>query len=60
VQTHGNVLKFGEPVAQFGFDGFPGSFDVSPDGQRFLLVEAADGKSMPMTVVVNWQAKVKR
>ena len=33
---------------------------VSPDGQRFLvLAPAADEKSEPITVVVNWQALLK-
>jgi Tol biopolymer transport system component len=36
-------------------------YDVTPDGQRFLVVEpAAGGNSNPLTVIVNWQAGLKK
>ena len=40
----------------------PGSmYDVSPDGQRFLVnTLAAEATSAPITLVVNWPALLKR
>lgn len=37
------------------------AFDVSADGQRFLVRGAAvDGGTSPITVVLNWQAELKK
>jgi hypothetical protein len=37
------------------------AFDVSPDGQRFLVRGTAGaGGAAPITVVLNWQAELKR
>jgi serine/threonine-protein kinase len=39
------------------------SFDVAPDGKRFLLLEPAERESAPVThlnVVLNWFEEVKR
>jgi len=37
------------------------SFDVTPDGKRFLLVNSLEqGANPPMTVVVNWHAGLKQ
>jgi hypothetical protein len=33
-------------------------FEVSPDGQKFLLVIAADENSRPLTLVQNWPALI--
>jgi hypothetical protein len=37
-------------------------YDVSPDGQRFLVnvVDKAQPAALPITVVVNWPALLKR
>src|SRR5262249_20578211 len=36
-------------------------FDVSPDGKRFLLVDPMDeAAAPPLTVVVNWNAGIRR
>ena len=41
--------------------GFRQQYDVSRDGQRFLLnMPIEDAPSLPITVVVNWQAGLKR
>ena len=38
----------------------PYPYDVTPDGQRFLVEENAGMQtSVPLTVLVNWQAKLK-
>ena len=50
------------------FDGpylpTPGSlpnYDVSPDGQRFLInVDLSEATAAPITVVLNWQAGLRR
>jgi hypothetical protein len=45
-----------------GGAGFRQQYDVTPDGQRFLLnvpVEES-GDFSPMTVVVNWTAGLKK
>ena len=36
------------------------SFDVSGDGQRFLITVPVEGSSAPITVVMNWTADLKR
>jgi eukaryotic-like serine/threonine-protein kinase len=33
-------------------------FDVSGDGKRFVIVSVAEGQSSPITLVVNWPAKI--
>jgi len=33
----------------------PTSYDVSPDGQRFLLMQPPENPGPPMTVVLNWR-----
>jgi serine/threonine-protein kinase len=37
------------------------SWDVTPDGRRFLILQASERKGPePMTVVLNWQAGLKK
>jgi len=33
-------------------------FDVSADGKRFVIVSVVEGQSPPITLVVNWPAKI--
>ncbi len=66
--TPGSPFKAGVPKALFdpGFgartddNGFP--WDVSPDGQRFLITQPTEQQSAtaPLTVLVNWQATLKK
>jgi hypothetical protein len=35
-------------------------YDVSPDGQRFLMNVWDAGASLPFTIVVNWTEKLRR
>jgi Tol biopolymer transport system component len=37
----------------------PYAYDVTADGQRFLIQEPTDNQSSPLTVILNWQAKLK-
>jgi hypothetical protein len=41
--------------------GFRQQYDVSLDGQRFLInVPVAEGSSSPITLVLNWTAGLKK
>jgi eukaryotic-like serine/threonine-protein kinase len=35
-------------------------YDAAPDGQRFLVLEAAEHAAQPLTVIVNWPALLDR
>ena len=56
VEPRGDGLAFSEPVRLFQHKVSQGrSWDVTSDGQRFLLVEPEDNQDpQPITVVVNW------
>jgi Tol biopolymer transport system component len=62
VDERGAGLAFGQPQRLFEFrlaSTGPG-FDVSADGQRFLVVEPAENlPPEPVTVVVNWPAAIE-
>jgi Tol biopolymer transport system component len=62
--TLGPTPKIGVPKLLFKFPPGTAPFDVTGDGQRFIkLVQAsgtADGASTPITVVVNWQAGLRK
>ena len=49
-------LFTGEQVgALFGADGFGRQYDVTNDGQRFVVVQTVEEQATPMiTVVQNW------
>jgi serine/threonine protein kinase/Tol biopolymer transport system component len=62
VDERGSGLSFGQPQTLFEFRttavGY--GFDVSADGQRFLVVEPAENvPPEPVTVVVNWPAAIE-
>jgi hypothetical protein len=46
------------------FEGSSGSFDVSPDGKRFLMVKGpatpAQSPANQVTVVLNWFEELRR
>ena len=74
VNAHGSVFEAG--TARSLFDARPQiarwSYDVSPDGQRFLVntsveqmqeiltYSLAHVTSTPLTLVANWQEELKR
>ncbi len=37
-----------------------GPYDVTPDGQRFLIAAAEEQQSAPIALVVNWPAELKK
>jgi Tol biopolymer transport system component len=58
-------LKLGAPKPLFQtrleFDSFSRQYDVSADGRRFLLAQPLEeSASVPITVIVNWPALLKR
>jgi Tol biopolymer transport system component/predicted Ser/Thr protein kinase len=60
-------LEFGEPKRLFRIAGAPQygttrdfQFDVSPDGQRFILPTTGSVPPPPFTVIENWQDKFHR
>jgi len=63
----GAELTFDNPVFLFegqylrGREGDGGNYDVSLDGQRFLMVEEADpSASIQVNVVSNWFEELRR
>ena len=55
-------LELGAPTALFALSGADWiSFDVSPDGKRFLaIVPKIIADELPLEVVVNWTAELKK
>ena len=60
-------LEFGEPKPLFRIAGAPQygttrdfQFDVSPDGQRFIMPTTGSVPPPPFTVIENWQDKFHR
>jgi Tol biopolymer transport system component len=56
------VFRSGNPQALFHFSGIGYRWAVTADGKRFLAVVPADaaGDSVPITVVLNWTAGLKK
>jgi hypothetical protein len=58
IQTDTPRELFSVPALPRGVD-FP--YDVTADGQRFLLLQSAPAQGpAPLTVVLNWQAGLKK
>ena len=36
------------------------NYDISPDGQRFLMIQAVEGSTAQINVVLNWDEELKR
>jgi len=60
-------LEFAEPKPLFRIPGAPQfgttrdfQFDVSPDGQRFIMPTTGSAPPPPFTVIENWQDKFRR
>ncbi|HEY5623865.1 MAG TPA: protein kinase [Gammaproteobacteria bacterium] len=67
VDTEGESFRFENPELLFETDNFLGpfggrSYDVSPDGQRFLMVKQTEvyGEAPRIVVVRNWFEEVER
>ncbi len=62
----GAAFEPGAPVTLFRTHAAPGSltgdrnhFVVTPDGQKFLVINLVEENAQPITVVLNWAAAVK-
>lgn len=66
VKERGATLKTGEPKALFdvrvpSFNEAVTQFAVTADGQKFLVAKSiAENTSIPIAVVMNWTADLKR
>jgi serine/threonine protein kinase/Tol biopolymer transport system component len=65
VESGGVSFKLGVPKPLFQtrlvFDSFYRRYDVSADGNRFLLAQPLEeSTSVPITVIVNWPALLKK
>jgi len=64
VTVKGDALEVGEvrPLfgSAFGGGGFTYRYDVSADGQRFLIVPQQQASSEGVTVIQNWTAALKK
>src|SRR5262249_37093132 len=58
VGEEGGQLKLGAPQALFR--AATDQYDVAPGGQKFLLHVVGDQGSMPITLVTNWTAELKK
>lgn len=51
------------PIALFRYSVGPFfnySYDVTANGQEFVVLETKPGADAPLTVVTNWQARLKK
>ena len=61
VDSRGGAFRFAAPTALFSgpFETGSPNFDVSPDGQYFLMVEAdPDAKPTQINVILNWSREL--
>lgn len=62
IEVKGNAFSVGEAKSLFreslGDAAFP--YDVSPDGQRFLVNSFGETGTMPLTLVMNWNELLKK
>jgi len=58
VTPHGDSVELGKPQALFSAQ--PGLFQVSPDGNRLLMMQAPLQASPSLTLVVNWPQELKK
>ncbi|MGH9408942.1 MAG: protein kinase domain-containing protein [Vicinamibacterales bacterium] len=54
----GDTIASDRPVQVFSLDRDIRSFDVTPDGQRFLVLRQPPPGFLPVQVIANWQAKI--
>jgi hypothetical protein len=64
VNIRGSKFDIGTPHPLFRatplLDNFYYSYDVSPDGNRFIINTAAEERSAPITLVENWPSDFKK
>ncbi len=62
VTRKGDALEFGQPQALFEtrIDGPGFQYDVTADGQKFLVNSQVQSSADPMTIITNWTALLKK
>jgi len=62
VSAKGSEFQVGTPRPLFRLNstGRGAGYDVTPDGQRFLVNDLPEDTSTPITLVVNWTAELKK
>jgi eukaryotic-like serine/threonine-protein kinase len=61
VTAHGDSVELGRPQILFPTQPVgPGLFEVSADGQRFLMMQAPLQNSPSLTLIVNWLQELKQ
>jgi hypothetical protein len=63
VNSTPDSITIDPPRALFAFPNLTGDsypYDVTADGQRFLMLEQLSYWASPLTVVVNWLAAAKK
>jgi serine/threonine protein kinase len=61
VTAHGDSMELGKPQILFPTQPVgPGLFEVTPDGNRFLMMQAPVQNSSSLTMVVNWPQQPKK
>jgi hypothetical protein len=57
--THG-VPKLLFPGIGFALQDYHRSYDVHPDGKRFLMVAAGGGDANSVNVILNWRVELEQ
>ena len=60
VTERGDSLEMGKPKTLFPVQATGAAFELSPDGQRLLLIQELERDSPILTLVVNWPEEVKK
>lgn len=53
-------FEMGSPTVLFTANPPPDNYDVAPDGRRFLFQERPLERDVPLAIVVNWTAELKK
>lgn len=54
------AVQAGPPKPLFSTLGSTPYYEVTPDGQRFLVAEREKNSEPPFTVIVNWESLLKK
>ena len=60
IAANATAVQAGPPKMLFSTLGSTPVYEVTPDGQRFLVAEPEKNSEPPFTVLLNWQAGLKK
>lgn len=62
VQGKGNSFEVGrgQPLFAVPRNPFSITYDVTPDGKRFVMSFVPDEENLPLTVMFNWTTMLKK